>query len=147
MKDKIIDCPYCREKAACYQIPINEFHNSYNCFGCGYTTNDLMKIGEYEIEEYESQLPELYKDMKKIDSENRVWYPQTVNILGKGTVFLNGSNINDWTWSAIKSVLLTEQDKNNPRFKGQQYKSDSTTLKNFEKDFVEACDYIGFFDL
>jgi hypothetical protein len=146
MTDKIIDCPNCEEKASCYQTPINEFHNSYACFGCGFTSNDLMITEEFDFEKLESSLPELYKDLKTIDSLNRVWYPQAINILEKGTVFANGKSKSDWQWSAIKTIELTEEDKNNPRFKGQVYKSDSKSLQSFGKDFIEACDYIGFFN-
>ncbi len=31
--------------------------------------------------------------------------------------------------------------------KGKTYKSDSKTLQSFGKDYFEACDYIGFFDI
>ncbi len=147
MIDKIIDCPNCKEKACCYQTPINEFHNSYACFGCGFTTNDLMQESEFNFEEFESTLPELYKDLKTLDYENRVWYPQAINILDKGTVFANGKSKDSWQWSAIKTVELTEEEKQNPKFKGQLYKSDSKSLENFGTDFIEACDYIGFFDI
>jgi len=147
MTDKIIDCPLCSEKAACYKIPMNEFHNSYVCFGCGFTTNDLMVENEFNFEEFESSLPELYKDIKKIDSKNRVWYPQAINIQGKGTVFAKGPNKDNWQWSAIKSIELTEEEKTLPKFKNQTHKSDSSSLQDFGKDFIEACDYIGFFDV
>jgi hypothetical protein len=147
MTDKLIDCPNCNEKAACYQIPMNEFHNSYMCFGCGFISNDLMKVGEFDIEQYESSLPELYKDLKSVDNELRVWYPQVINIQGMGTVFANGNNRSNWQWSAIKSIPLTKQEMKNPKFKGQTHKSDSESLKNFGKDFIEACDYINFFNV
>ena len=147
MTDKLIDCPLCSEKAACYEVPINEFHNSCICFGCGFTTNDLMQEGEFNFEEFESSLPELYKDIKKTDSKNRVWYPQAINISGKGTVFAKGPNKDHWQWSAIKSVELTEEEKTLPKFKNQTHKSDSLSLQDFGKDFIEACDYIGFFDI
>jgi hypothetical protein len=146
MIDKIIDCPNCKEKACCYQTQINEFHNSYACFGCGFTTNDLMIEGEFDFNEFESTLPELYKDLKKVDSSHRVWYPQAINITEKGTVFANGKYKDQWQWSAIKTTQLTEEEKSNPRFKNQAYKSDSKTLQNFGSDFIEACDYIGFFN-
>jgi hypothetical protein len=146
MTDKIIDCPNCKEKSACYQIPINEFHNSYMCFGCGFTSNDLMREGEFNFEEFESSLPELYRDLKCTDSEGRIWYPQAINIQGKGTVFANGKTKDTWEWSAIKSIPLTKKEKSNIRFKGQTHKSDSSSLQSFGKDFIEACDYIGFFN-
>jgi len=146
MTDKIIDCPKCSEKAGCYQTPINEFHNSYACFGCGFTSNDLMREGEFNFEEFESTLPELYKDLKSLDSEGRAWYPQAINITEKGTIFANGKSKDQWQWSAIQTIQLTEEEKLNPRFKNQVYKSDSKTLQNFGYDFIEACDYIGFFN-
>jgi len=147
MTDKLTDCPKCGEKSACYQTPINEFNSAYACFGCGYTTNDFMKEdSEFDFEEFESTLPELYKDLKAIDSEKRVWYPQAINIPNKGTVFANGKNAEAWEWSAIKTVPLTEEEKQLPKFKGQSYKSDSKSLQSFGNDFIEACDYIGFFN-
>jgi hypothetical protein len=106
-----------------------------------------MQESEFNFEEFESTLPELYKDLKTLDYENRVWYPQAINILDKGTVFANGKSKDSWQWSAIKTVELTEEEKQNPKFKGQLYKSDSKSLENFGTDFIEACDYIGFFDI
>jgi hypothetical protein len=106
-----------------------------------------MRQGEFDFDEYEKELPELYKDIKHVDEEGRVWYPHIINLEGKGTVFANGSSKDDWQWSAIKSVSLTEEEKESTRFKGKTSKSDSKTLQNFGKDYFEACDYIGFFDV
>ena len=78
---------------------------------------------------------------------NVVWYPQAINLEGKGTVFLSGHIKDKWQWCAIKSIPLTEEEKNSAIFKNQTHKSDSKSLKYFGKDFVEACDYIGFFNL
>ena len=106
-----------------------------------------MREGEFNFEEYENTLPELYKEIKHTDSEGRVWYPHIINVEGKGTVFANGSSKDDWEWSGIKSVLLTKEEKKTAKFKGKEFKSDSSTLKNFGQDYFEACDYIGFFDI
>ena len=95
---------------------------------------------------YEETLPELYKDVKYKDSENRVWYPISINVSDKGTVFLNGKSVENTFWSAIKVVELTEEEKQQPKFKGLAYKSDAKSLKNFENDFIEAIDYIGLFE-
>jgi len=146
MKDELVDCLNCKTKLSCYKTAINETKYSYICFGCGFATNDLMIIDEFDFDEFESTLPELYKDLKSIDSDNRVWYPQAINITNKGTVFANGKNKDSWQWSAIKSIELTNEEKSNPRFKNQTHKSDSSTLKNFGSDFIEALDYISFFD-
>ena len=147
MTDNLITCPKCGVQESCYVIPINEFHNSYVCFNCGFQTSDLMRQGEFDFDEYEKELPELYKDIKYVDEEGRVWYPHIINVEGKGTVFANGSSKDDWQWSAIKSVPLTEEEKQEAKFKGKTYKSDSKTLENFGKDYFEACNYIGFFDI
>jgi DNA-directed RNA polymerase subunit RPC12/RpoP len=147
MIDNLITCPECGIQDSCYVTPINEFHNFYVCLNCGFQTSDLMRQGEFDFDEYEKELPELYKDIKRVDGEGRVWYPHIINLEGKGTVFANGSSKDDWQWSAIKSVPLTEEEKESPRFKGKLFKSDSKTLQNFGKDYFEACDYIGFFDV
>lgn len=143
--DTLSTCPKCSGDA-CYVVPINKSRNSYFCFSCGYTTSDLQKVGEFDIKLYEESVPELYKDCKYIDSEERVWYPGTINIPHKGTVFLNGPSAQKAQWCAIKARPLTEEEKKSLANKGMTHKSDSKTLKNFENDFIEALDYIGFFD-
>lgn len=147
MTDNLTTCPKCGVVESCYVTPINEFHNAYVCFNCGFQTNDLMREGEFNFEEFESQMPELYKDIKYTDSEGRVWYPNVINVEGKGTVFANGASKDDWRWSAILSVPLTKEEKKSTRFKGKSYKSDSKTLKDFGTDYFAACDYIGMFDI
>lgn len=141
--DNLIDCPLCGEKAGCYSMKLNETKNTYLCLGCGYQSNDLMVEGEYDVESYEEQLPELYKDMKRVDSEKRVWYPSVVNIHDKGTVFMNGTCKEDARWSAIINVPLTEEDKEKPVFKGKTHKSDPKSLKDFGNDYLSALEYIG----
>ena len=146
MTDNLTTCPKCKATECCYTVDINEFHKSYSCFDCGFVTSDLMREGEFDFEQYEAEFPELYKDIKYIDEDNRVWYPQVVNIENKGTVFANGTSKEDWQWSAIKSIELTEEEKENPRFKNKTHKSDSASLQNFGKDYYQACEYIGLFD-
>ncbi len=145
MTDQMAICPKCGCDG-CYVTPVNETKNNYFCWGCGFQTNDLMKEGEFNFEEYEETLPELYKDIRYVDSEKRVWYPISVNIVDKGTVFLSGKSVDEVQWSAIKVVLLTEEEKKQPKYKNLAYKSDAKSLKHFGNDFIEACDYIGVFD-
>jgi hypothetical protein len=142
--DEMIICPKCGCDG-CYKAPINETKFSYFCWGCGFQTNDLMKEGEFDFVGYEEILPELYKDVKVEDSEGRVWYPITVNLEDKGTVFLNGKSADAIEWSGIKVIELTEEEKEQPKFKNKKYKSDAKSLKSFGSDFIEACDYIGLF--
>lgn len=144
-KDNLTVCPKC-ECDGCYVLPINETKNSYYCWGCGFQTNDLMVEGEFDFTSYEEVLPELYKDVKYVDSNKRVWYPISINLEIKGTVFLNGKSADAVEWSAIKSIELTEEEKKEPKYKGASYKSDAKSLKSFGLDFIEACDYIGIFE-
>lgn len=144
LTDKLDTCPKCGCDG-CYIAPVNETKYSYSCFGCGFYTSDLLVDGEYDRPEYESELPELYKDMVYTDSNNRNWYPQTV-ITDSGTVFLNGPNKDKWQWSAIKNIDLTEDEKKMARYAGKNRKSDAKSLKVFGHDFLEALDYIGVFD-
>jgi hypothetical protein len=146
MTDQLEVCPKCKAIECCYVVPVNEFHFKYSCLDCGFTTTDLMVEGEFDFDMYEETLPELYKDIKHKDEENRMWYPQVINIEDKGTVFANGSSKESWEWSGIKSVALSEEEKESPKFKGKTHKSDSSTLKNFGTDYFDACDYIGLFD-
>lgn len=143
--DQLTICPKCGCDG-CYVTPINEINMNYFCWGCGYQTNDLMIEGEFDFNTYEETLPELYKDIKHKDDKGRVWYPITINLEEKGTVFLNGKTKDEIHWSAIKAVKLTEEEKKQPKFKGKEYKSDPKSMKHFDKDFIEACDYIGVFD-
>lgn len=145
--DNLTACPKCKAEEACYVTPINEFHNAYACFGCGYTSNDLMVEDEFDFEAYEETMPQLYKDLKYTDEKNRAWYPQAINLEDKGTVFANGTSKEDWQWAGIKTIELTKEEKKSPKFKGKSYKSDSASLKGFGEDFFEACDYIGLFEV
>ena len=143
--DQMGTCPKCKCDG-CYISPINETSFNYFCWGCGFSTNDLMIEGEFDFVGYEETLPELYKDVKYVDEQKRVWYPISINIPDKGTVFLNGKSTEDVQWAAIKVVELTEEEKQQPKYKNLTYKSDAKSLKNFEKDFIEALDYIGMFE-
>jgi hypothetical protein len=150
MKDKLSICPRCGSDA-CYITSINEVKNSYFCFGCGFQTNDLMKEGEFDFETYEETLPELYKDLKNTDSEKRVWYPITINIQDKGTVFANGKTKDSWTWAGVKAVEVSEEEKGKFKIPGTEefytHKTDIKSLKNYsQSDFIEALDYIGFYN-
>lgn len=148
--DKLQICPKCNSDA-CYVTPLNEKNNHYTCFGCGFYTTDLMVQGEFDFETYESTLPELFKDMKTSDFLERVWYPMTINIPEKGTVFPIGKSLLDWEWASVKVKEVKEEEKEKFKIPGSKdsynYKTDMTTLKKYgRKDFIEALEYIGFFE-
>jgi hypothetical protein len=144
MNDKLEICPRCGCDG-CYVFPLNETKNSYSCFGCGFQTTDLMVEGQYDREAYEETLPELYKDLVTTDDKGRNWYPQSITT-PNGSVFVNGNSVDNWQWSGIKTIPLTEEEKKLPRYKNQERKSDPKSLKAFGNDFIEALDYIGVFD-
>ena len=145
MIDELIVCPKCGSDG-CYKVAISETAYTYFDWGCGFRTNDLMKEGEFDFQAFEETMPELYKDVKYVDTDKRVWYPISINIADKGTVFLNGKSAEETFWSAIKVVSLTEEEKKQPKYKGLNYKSDPKSLQHFGNDFIEACDYIGVFN-
>ena len=145
MEDKLVKCSHCGSEM-CYATPINETAWAYNCPSCGFTANDFIKDGEYNVEAFEETMPELYKDLKSVDDEGRVWYPIVVQN-EDGIVFIDGTTKDNWAWSAIKNRSLTEdeikiyveQNKEVP-----PYKSDMNTKRNFGTvGFLEALSYIN----
>lgn len=140
MNDKLVICAKCGSDA-CYEHEIEKI-TVWSCMGCGFTTNELMLEGSQLVTESEEVMPELYKDIKFIDDQKRVWYPTVLNISDKGTVFVNGVDKNTWGWAGIKAIETTDEEK--VKFKGATHKSDPKTLQTFTKDqFDEACAYIG----
>ena len=140
MEDKLVTCKHCGSDA-CYEHK-QQGITILSCIGCGFTTNELMIEGSQLVTETEEVMPELYKDIKFVDDQKRVWYPTVINIQDKGTVFVNGTDKDTWGWSGIKAVETTDEEKE--KFKGATHKSDPKTLKTFDKkSFDEACHYIG----
>ena len=150
MEDNLVICPKCGGDA-CYKLPINEFHSNYSCFGCGFQTSDLIRQGEFNFQEYEETLPYLYVDIKHTDNEGRVWYPQSVNVEDKGTVFAYGKNKDDWKWAGVLVTTISEEERHKFKKPGTEeyytYKTDMKTLKLFERNnFMDALEYIGVFE-
>lgn len=148
-KDNLELCPKCGGDA-CYVTPMNAEANNYFCFGCGFQTNDFMTIGEFDFETYEETLPELFKDIKVNDSSSRVWYPITINIEDKGTVFVKGTSLLDWRWAGVKVKEVSKEEQEKFKIPGTdktyKYKTDMKTIQEFSQgDFMDALEYIGFF--
>ena len=149
-KDNLETCLKCGGDA-CYTTELNSTAKNYFCFGCGFTTNDLMVIGEFDFDQYEETLPELYKDIKVNDGSQRVWYPITINLEDKGTVFAKGTSLMDWQWAGIKVKEVSKEEQEKFKIPGldksYKYKTDMTTLKEYSQhDFMEALEYINFFN-
>ena len=128
MTEKLIDCPRCSSNA-CSEMS-NGTVTIWICMGCGFTSNNT--ITDSNIEQMEATLPELYKALRYKDEDGKYWYPNSIMLDNKAMVFAEGTTAMDWKWSAVQS---------------KDDKADMTTKQEFtERDFMEALDYIGYFD-
>ena len=146
MEEKLIDCPHCGGNA-CYEQQVTEEVRTNFCFGCGFTTSTVMVEGSKPVLDTLESSPELYKDLMFVDSNNQVWFPTTITIPEKGMVFLDGTSKDNWQWAAVSAIEITEEEKSKyPQ--GQTHKMDMRNAKKFDKkDFMDALDAIGFFDV
>lgn len=146
--DNLIICDRCKGDA-CYVQEVSPEIKTYFCYGCGFSTNSLMKEGEQFFIEQQETLPELYKALFHTDNEGKIWMPSAINLPTQGMVFANGNTADNWKWSAVKAVPVSEEEKTKypiPGKKDQYYefRMDMTTIAHFdEKDFMEALSYIG----
>ena len=146
--DNLIHCDKCKGDA-CYKQEVTKDTVLLQCFGCGFCSTVLAeKDSEFYSRQMEG-LPELYKDLAWVDPKTeQVWLPSTINIPNKGMVFANGTSKDNWRWSAVKAIPVTEEEKHKypkPGKKGEFYewRVDMTTLKEFpERDYIEALSYI-----
>lgn len=145
MKDNLITCTRCGSDA-CYTQDMGADYILELCYGCGFTTNNLMKEDSEFLAEQLEVLPELYKDLIFKDKEGKHWIPSSVNNPTVGMVFANGSTVKDWKWTAVKAIPLLEGDLD--KFpEDTTHKMDMGNAKNFdERDYIEALDYIGLFN-
>jgi hypothetical protein len=123
---------------------------TYFSFSCGFQTNSLMKEGEDFYEEQISILPELYKDLIWKDPETELmWMPSMVNEPTKGMIFANGPSKDNWGWSAVKAISVTEGEAEKYPILGKKgeyhkWRMDMTTMKNFsEREYIDALSYVG----
>ena len=146
--DKLVICKKCGSDACCSQ-EVNESVTNYQCLGCGFVSNTLMKDGNEFLTEQTEVLPELYKDLFFEDTDGQVWMPSTVNIPTMGMVFANGTSKNDWHWAAVKAVKIQEEEKEAFKKKDgtyYEYRMDMETIKTYpEREYMDALEYIGVF--
>ena len=127
INEQLTICPRCGGNA-CHEAS-NERFTVWSCFGCGFTANTTTV--EENLENIENVIPQLYKDLKFKDDKGYYWYPSTVILDDKAMVFADGRSKEEWQWAGVQS---------------KDGKADMTTVKYFEeKEFMEALDYIGFF--
>jgi len=145
--DNLIICDRCGSDA-CYKQSVTEDINLFFCYGCGFQSNSAMVEGSDFYNEQLEVLPELYKDLITVDGDNKIWIPSAINIPDKGMIFVNGTTHENWKWSAVKAVAVTEEEKEKypiPSKPGEYYewRMDMSTMKSFEeKDFMDALSYI-----
>ena len=151
LKDNLTICPRCGSDA-CYEQELGANYKVHQCYGCGFTTNSQMTSESKFLEEQLEILPELYKDLIFVDKKGYHWMPSAVNNPKQGMVYADGRNPQEWKWSAVKAIQVSEEDKEKYPIPGKEgeyyeYKMDTSTLKKFsERDFMEALDYIGAFN-
>jgi len=127
MKESLITCLKCGGDA-CSEIS-NGVVTIWICMGCGFTSNNT--ITDANVTEMEATLPELYKDLRFKDKEGKYWYPNSVILDDKSMVFAEGTNVQDWMWSAVQA---------------KDGKTDMTTKKEFQiHEFMDALEYIDYF--
>lgn len=148
VEDNLIICNHCGSDA-CYMIENSSEIKTYSCFGCGFTTNSLMKEGEEFYKQQLETLPELYKDVMVKDKDGLIWMPTTINNPQNGMVFYNGTSVENAKWAAVKAVKVEDEEKEKYPVKGKpgefyEWRMDMTTMKAFEmKEFMDALEYIN----
>tara|TARA_R110000868_G_scaffold180150_1_gene420725 strand:- start:18726 stop:19211 length:486 start_codon:yes stop_codon:yes gene_type:complete len=146
--DSLIICDRCGSDA-CYVDEVNQDIKTHFCYGCGFQTNSLMKEDSDFYNEQLETLPELYKDLMVKDDTGKIWMPSAINLPQQGMVFANGPSTDNWGWSAVKAVPVSEKEKTKYPIPGKlekyyEWRMDMSTIKNYhERDFMEALTYIG----
>ena len=147
--DNLINCDRCGGDA-CYVQEINQDIKNYQCMGCGFVTNSLMKQGSQFFEEQMELLPNLYKELMGEDEDTGlIWMPNTINLPNKGMVFADGKNGSNWAWAAVKAIPMPKEEQEKFKAKGKnfKFKMDMENIKHYpEGDFMEALEYIGVFE-
>ena len=147
--DNLIQSPI-SDSNACYVTKLNDDVTSYLDFGSGFTTTSLMVENSEAVKAAIETSPDLFKDIRIKDNEGKIWFPATITVPNSGMVFADGTSKEDWAWSAVKIVNLTEEEINTGKYTaGQTTKVDMSSIKRFpkEKGFIDALDEIGFFGI
>ena len=76
--DNLVKCDRCGSDA-CYVQEVNNEIKNYQCYGCGFITNSLLKKDSRFFEEQMELLPNLYKELMGEAEDGKIWMPSTVN--------------------------------------------------------------------
>ena len=149
-KDTLVDGPF--GSNACYEQTFEQDGKevkTWMCFGSGFSSSTFMDKDSDLVKETLQTSPELYKDLMHIDKNNRAWFPATITLPGKGMVFADGTSKDDWSWSAVKAIPITDEDRKLKQYPADQdFKMDMANAQKFGKgDFMDALEYIGFYKI
>lgn len=132
--DNLVICKRCGSNC-CQEVQVTPEVKTWNCLGCGYWSNSVLKKDSQFWKEQLEVLPNLYKLLSGEDENGNIWIPSYVTIKDKGVVFMSGTGDGDAKWAAVKSSDM----------KNGKWKED--TIHYFEEhDFMESLDYIGVFE-
>jgi len=144
--ENLVDCTRCGSNA-CFVQEVTEDTLGYLCFGCGFTTNTIMVEGSELVDQTYESYPELYKDLKFVDEEGKVWFPSGITLENQGMVFIDGTSKNNYEWKGVLMTPIPEEELSKYP-ENTTHKVDFSTSKNYGKqDFMDALEYIGFFKL
>ena len=149
--EKLVDCKRCGGNACYEQVltpdEIKDTITTWLCMGCGFTTSTLMTKGSKVVKDAIETAPELYKDLLFEDTSGNIWLPSTLTLPGKGMVFIDGVDKQNWKWAAAKAIEIVEEEKSKYP-EGQTHKMDMQNIKHFnQKEFMDALEMIGFFQV
>lgn len=144
--DQLVEGPF--GSNACYEQKFEQDGKevkTWLCFGSGFTTSTLMTEGSSTVNDLLETAPELYKALMHKDDKGRIWVPSTITLPAKGMVFADGTDKDNWGWSAVKALEIEESERD--KFpEGQTHKMDMENVKKFQqRDFMDALDEIGFY--
>ena len=138
--DNLIECTRCGSDA-CYVSEVTKDIKIELCYGCGFQSNSIMTVDSQFLNEQLELLPDIYKALIGEEESGKVWMPSFHNVEGKGMIFADGSNSENWKWGAVKHVKVLKEEKE--KYKNAKYRADMSTIKHFEeRDFMDALSYI-----
>lgn len=142
MEDGFVTCPHCGSQL-CYAQNVDG-QETWACFSCGFTSTTLMKEGSETEKAVSAKHPNLYKDLKFVDKDGYVWYPSVVTVPGKGMIYVDGSDSENWQWAVTPMRPLTKKEKRMKAYAGKEHLVDVRSTKYFGKDgYVEAMAFLG----
>ena len=127
-KDKLVEGPF--GSNACYEQNFEQEGQSvttWMCFGSGYSTSTFMSKDSDLVKNTLATSPQLYRDLMHTDKNDRVWFPATITLPGKGMVYPIG-NRDDWTWESIPVRDLEEEEQKEYPIPDQEGKFFKTIL-------------------